>query len=78
MHILALVFDYLSQFSVLTFQVGEFFYPAQKRAASQRREIGIQSNSRGSIDRPLLQKQVTVLYFLFIALYSFSLLLHDT
>ncbi|XP_054818527.1 V-type proton ATPase subunit a3-like isoform X2 [Prosopis cineraria] len=47
----------LLEYKLVMQKVGEFFSPAQKSAASQQRELGVQSNSEGSIDSPLLQEQ---------------------
>ncbi|KAK4274814.1 hypothetical protein QN277_017986 [Acacia crassicarpa] len=49
----------LLEYKLVLHKVGEFFSPAQKSAQSQQREHGVQSNSEGSIDSPLLQEQMT-------------------
>lgn len=55
---------------IISFQAGEIFSSAQNKAVSQQRDLGIQSNTDGSIDSPLLLEQVHLFIFYFISLHS--------
>ncbi|KAF7817610.1 V-type proton ATPase subunit a3-like [Senna tora] len=46
----------LLEYKLVLEKAGEFFSSAQNSAASQQRELGVQSNMEGSIDSPLLME----------------------